>query len=233
MELTAIDHDERQLTLRGAARRGRRRRDRHRGRGDHRHAGAPAGQAVPRAVLPRRGARARHRGLQLPARRRRRHEHRRRLRDVVAGSAATATSRCVPDLGHAAPGALAAGHRDGAVPTWPGSTAPTSSASPRQILRRQLDAARRARADRVRRHRAGVRRCTTTPTRRPGGAATATSRRPTSYNVDYSLLGTARVEPLLRRHPQRDGRRRARRRRARRASATSASTRSPSATPTR
>ena len=29
------------------------------------------------------------------------------------------------------------------------------------------------------------------------------------YNVDYSMLGTARVEPLLRRHPQRDGRGRA------------------------
>ncbi len=36
-------------------------------------------------------ARARHRGLQLPARRRRRHEHRRRLRDHLVGARATAT----------------------------------------------------------------------------------------------------------------------------------------------
>ena len=53
------------------------------------------------------------------------------------------------------------------------------------------------------------------------------------YNVDYSLLGTARVEPLLRRIRNEHGRRRACTSSRPRASATSASTRSPSATPRR
>ena len=43
-------------------------------------------------ALRRGGARARRRGLQLPAGRRRRHEHRRGLRDVVVVARATATS---------------------------------------------------------------------------------------------------------------------------------------------
>ena len=52
------------------------------------------------------------------------------------------------------------------------------------------------------------------------------------YNVDYSLLGTARIEPLLRRiRNEMAGAGLSRR--APRASATSASTRSPSATPRR
>ena len=38
-----------------------------------------------------------------------------------------------------------------------------------------------------------------TPTSRPGTRAIATSRPANLYNVDYSLLGTARVEPLIRR----------------------------------
>ena len=54
--------------LRAAADRGD---DRHGAARAHRHAGAPAGQAPDRAPLPRRGRRARRRGLQLPARRRR------------------------------------------------------------------------------------------------------------------------------------------------------------------
>ena len=53
------------------------------------------------------------------------------------------------------------------------------------------------------------------------------------FNSDYSLLATARVEPLIRADPQRDGGRRACRSRTPRASATSASTRSTSITPTR
>ena len=53
------------------------------------------------------------------------------------------------------------------------------------------------------------------------------------YNVDYSLLGTARVEPLIRRIRNEHGGRRDARARTRRASATSASTRSTSATATR
>ena len=50
------------------------------------------GKRLTAAPLPRRGGRARRRGLQLPARRGRRHGHRRRLRDVALGRAATATS---------------------------------------------------------------------------------------------------------------------------------------------
>ena len=41
--------------------------------------------------------------------------------------------------------------------------------------------------------------CSATPTRRPGTRATATCEPANLYNVDYSLLGTARVEPLIRR----------------------------------
>ena len=44
------------------------------------------GKRRPRAVLPRRRHRPRHRGLQLPARRRRRHEHRGRLQHVVVAT---------------------------------------------------------------------------------------------------------------------------------------------------
>ena len=72
-------------------------------------------------------------------------------------------------------------------------------ASPRQILRRQLDRLAEHGLHRLRRHRAGVHASTATPTRRPGAAATATSTPANQYNVDYSMLGTARVEPLLRR----------------------------------
>ena len=53
------------------------------------------------------------------------------------------------------------------------------------------------------------------------------------YNVDYSMLGTARVEPLIRRIRNSMHGRRACGSRTRRASATSASTRSTSATTTR
>ena len=50
------------------------------------------GKRLDADVLPRRRPRARHRGLQLPARGRRRDEHRRRLRASRPGIAATATS---------------------------------------------------------------------------------------------------------------------------------------------
>ena len=68
------------------------------------------GKRIDRPVLPRRGSRARHRGLQLPARRRRRDEHRRRLRDVVVGvrlrrlrHAARSSRRCAGSRGSPAP----------------------------------------------------------------------------------------------------------------------------------
>ena len=80
-----MTRNDRHLTVEDLTRRDRRRRDRHRRRRLHRHAGPAAGQAAARALLPRQVLDARHRGLQLPARRRRRHEHRRRLRDHLVG----------------------------------------------------------------------------------------------------------------------------------------------------
>ncbi len=56
----------------------------------------------------------------------------------------------------------------------------------------------RARPGRLRRHRAGVHRLPTTPTRRRGTSGYRDLEPANQYNVDYSLLGTARVEPLLR-----------------------------------
>ena len=50
------------------------------------------GKRLTALALPRRGGAQPRGGLQLPARRRRRHEHGRRLRDVLVGHAATATS---------------------------------------------------------------------------------------------------------------------------------------------
>ena len=72
-----------------------------------------------------------------------------------------------------------------------------------------------------------------TPTRRRGSKGYRDLEPANLYNVDYSLLGTARVEPLIRRIRNAMERRRAWRSRTPRASATSASTRSTSATPTR
>ena len=186
------------------------------------------GKRLHAPLLPRRGARARHRGLQLPARRRRRHEHRRRLRDVVAGSAATATSPWRPTS-----------RTLRRVPWQPGTALVLADlawldgapvvASPRQILRRQLD--------RLAEH--GL------------TAYAGTELEFIVYRDSYEEAWRARLprpdpgQPVQRRllaarhrpgraaaapHPQRDGRRRAARRRAPRASATSASTRSPSAT---
>ena len=76
----------RAVTIEELSEGGRGRHRRHRAARDRRHGGAAAGQAADRHPLPRRGGRARRRGLQLPARRRRRHGHGRRLRDVVVGA---------------------------------------------------------------------------------------------------------------------------------------------------
>ncbi len=88
------------------------RRHRHRHRGHHRHAGPAGRQAHPRALLRRRGAGPRHRGLQLPARRRRRHEHRRRVRDVVV-EVGVRGLRDAPGPQHVAAAPVAAGHGAG------------------------------------------------------------------------------------------------------------------------
>ena len=174
------------------------RRDRHRDPGPDRHAGPAAGQAAVRRVLPGRGRAARLRGLQLPARRRRRHEHGRRLRRSRPGSAATATSSC-------------------------GRTSPRCAGSPgirrTALVLADLDLARRhagrrvAAADPAPPGRAGWPSAawsrSPAPSSSSSSSATATSRRgaknyrdltpANDYNVDYSILGTSRIEPLLRR----------------------------------
>ena len=197
-------------------------------RRDHRHAGPAAGQAAPRALLPRRGPRARHRGLQLPARRRRRHEHRRRLRDVVAG---TRLRRL----------------RDAARPRTlrrcPGSPAPRMVLA--DLAWHDGAAGRRRRPGRS---------CAASSTGWPSTGWPPTSGTELEFIVfrdTYEQAWSARLprphpgQPVQRRllaarhrpdraaaapHPQRDGRRRACTSSRPRASATSASTRSPSGT---
>ena len=132
---------------------------------------------------------------------------------------------------HAAPGAVAAGHR--AVHrrrAWEDGRPVV--ASPRQILRAPARAAGRARLVGVRGHRARVHRL---PRHLRGGLAQGLPRARAGQPLQRRLLAARHrargaADPA---HPQRDGRRRAARSRTPRASATSASTRSTSATPTR
>ena len=82
--------------------------------------------------------------------------------------------------------------------TWSGSTTPPSSSRRGPSSRRQLDRVRRAGLGRAGRHRARVHRLRHDVR---GGARTRRYRDLTpvnQYNVDYSILGTSRVEPLLR-----------------------------------
>ena len=143
---------------------------------------------------------ARHRGVQLPARRRRRHEHRRRLRDVVVGARLRRLRASSPDLDHAA------AHRRGSpAPRWCqrdlhlAATAATPVASRRgQILKRQVDRGRRGAATPPSPAPSSSSSSSRTPTRRPGTRGYRGLTPANQYNVDYSMLGTARVEPLLR-----------------------------------
>ena len=114
---------------RAAARAGRGRQHRHGAAGHGRHAGTAAGQAVPRPLLPRRGAAPRGRGVQLPAGGGRRHEHRRRLRHVVVG-AGLRRLRAAARPGHAPPSALARGHGPRALRRASGRTARRSRPRP-------------------------------------------------------------------------------------------------------
>ena len=152
----------------------------------------------PRELLPRRGAwPALRRGLQLPAGRRRRHEHGRRLRDVVLG-AGLRRLRAAPGPGHAAAGAVAPGHRAGPLRRRAGRTARRWRPRPGRCCAGSSTGWPSA---------AGARTSapswssssSATPTRRPGARATADLTPANQYNVDYSILGTARIEPLLRR----------------------------------
>ena len=97
---------------------------------------------------------------------------------------------------HAAAGAVARGAPRCAWPTSPGTTTPTSS--PRR--------ARSCAASSTGWPSAAGRRwprpsssssSSATPTRRRGARPTATSSPANHYNVDYSMLGTSRVEPLI------------------------------------
>ena len=122
----------------------------------------------------------------------------RRLRDVLLGArlrrlraACPTSTRCARCPGRRAPRC--------AWPTSRGTTARDVVASPRQILRRQLDAAGRARLDGATPAPSSSSSSSATPTRRRGTRATATSSRPTSTTSTTRCSGTARVEPLIRR----------------------------------
>ena len=154
------------------------------------------GKRLHGALLPRRRARGRHRGLQLPARGRHRHEHRRRLRDLVVGArlrrhgvrARLVTLRLLPHL---------PGHRDGAVRPGlarPRAGAPVAAHDPAAPARQ----GRRARAWWRSRAPSWSSSPSTRRTRTPTTSAGATCTPVNQYNVDYSILGTSRVEPLLR-----------------------------------
>ena len=169
----------------------------HRAAGHRRHGGPPAGQAPHGQALPRRGARARRRGLQLPARGRRGHGHRGRLRDVLLG-ARLRRLRDEARSGHAAADPLARRHRDGhgrprsgrtAARWWPRHGRSCAASWPGWP----------SAGYRVWRARSSSSSSSATPTRTHGTGATATSTPANLYNLDYSLLGTARVEPLIRR----------------------------------
>ena len=80
-------------------------------------------------------------------------------------------------------------------------------ASPRQILRRQLDAAGRARADAPTPAPSSSSSSSATPTRRRGSSGYRDLEPANLYNIDYSLLGTRAGRAADPAHPQRDGRR--------------------------
>ena len=155
------------------------------------------GKRLVARLLPRRGRRARRRGLQLPARRRRRHDAGRGLRDGLVG-ARLRRLRDAPGPRHAAAGPLAGGDRD----------VPRRRRLARRLRRGRLaapDPAPPARATRA--SAAGGR--SRAPSSSSSSSATATSRRtrratagssrPTSTTSTTRCWATARVEPLIRR----------------------------------
>ena len=154
---------------------------------------------------------ARHRGLQLPARGRRRHEHRRRLRDLLVGEGLRRHG-VRARLGHhpaapppARPRAMVQcdlvwlDHAPGPAVAPRRSSRPSSTASPSAAWS-PWPAPSWSSSPSTRR--------TRTPTTAGYRGLTPVNQ----YNVDYSILGTTRVEPLLREHPQPHVRRGPRRR---------------------
>ena len=150
------------------------------------------------------------------------------LRDVLVGDRLRRL-RDEAGLRHAAARAVARGHGD--VHGRPPVARATSRSSPRR--------ARSCAASSTASPSAAGRR-SRPPSSSSSSSATPTSRRCTSattglepanlYNVDYSMLGTSRLEPLIGRIRREMAGRRAARWRTPRASATSASTRSTSPT---
>ena len=146
-------------------------------------------------ALRRGGARARRRGLQLPAGRRRRDEHGRGLRDVVVvhglrrlrDEAATwrRSGRCP---GTTAPRCA-----------WPTSCGTTSRPSSPRRGRSCAASSTGSRSAAGRRWppRSSSSSCSATPTRRRSTRAIRDLVPGNQYNVDYSILGTSRLEPLL------------------------------------
>ena len=116
------------------------------------------GKRIHAPYFVERGAAARHRGLQLPARRRRRHEHGRRLRACRRWTTGYGDFVMAPDLGDAAARAVAPRRRRWCMADVLWHDGVDVVASPRQILERQLARARRRRHGRLRRHRARVHR---------------------------------------------------------------------------
>ena len=153
-------------------------------------------QAGVGATVRRGRRRARRRVLQLPAGRRRRYEHRRRVRDVELGNRLRRHGHDAGFLDAAAP-AVAAGYgagdggpvvggrqtgdgrRRAASSTarstgWPSAAwCPTSGPSSSSWF-------------------------STTPIAKPGPRATADLTPATDYNIDYAMLASTRMEPLLR-----------------------------------
>ena len=205
--------------------------DRHGRHRVHRHAGAAVRQADPGRVLPRRGGRARRRGLQLPARRSTWRWTPSRATRWPTGSAATATSGSSPTSTRCA-GSLARPHRAGAL---------------RRRLARRLARRRLAAPDPDRRSTSAPRERGFTPmpapsssssstrraTRRRGRRATATSTPTIPYILDYPMLAHDDGRAVPRPDPPRDARAPGSRSSSRRARPGTASTRSTSATPTR
>ena len=171
-----------------------------------------------------------HRGLQLPARRRRRHEHGRRLRAHLLG-VGLRRPRVRARPRDAAPAAVRAGRRDGAVRPRPARPLPRAAVAAHHA-HDPARPPRRARPRRAGRHRAGVHRLPRPRTRTPGARATATSSRSTSTTSTTRSSAAAGPSRCCARSatpctpPGWTSSRP-------RASATSASTRSASSTPTR
>ena len=145
-------------------------------------------------------------GLQLPARGRRRDEPRRRVRDVVVGARVRRTSSSSPTSPRC--GLMPWTRATALRPRRPGMGG--RQAGGRLAARRSSrhrGPARRAGWYRPRRHRAGVHRLRGDLRAGPVDGGTGDLTPANQYNVDYSVLGTSRVEPLLGRDPARDDRR--------------------------